>query len=133
MGIQITNGMIIRELSTRMWLITQVSQQPSFPHENHHVPCEHHHNPCENHHFFLSKMATQKAPPDPPGPARSAVRMTPAGSTLQGAQEALLQDLVFFGEMDSDGSHFGEVQCPRIFITPGPLVDFVCGGKPPRG
>ena len=65
-----------------------------FPCKKSHVPCEHHHNPCENHHV-LSKMATQSTARS----ARSAaaVRMTPAGSTLQSAQEALLEDLVFFG------------------------------------
>lgn len=85
-----------------------------FPCKKSHVPCEHHHNPCENHHV-LSKMATQSTA----RPARSAaaVRMTPAGSTLQSAQEALLEDLVFLGE-DSDGSHFGLFNVPGL-ITPG--------------
>lgn len=88
-----------------------------FPCKKSHVPCEHHHNPCENHHV-LSKMATQSTA----RPARSAaaVRMTPAGSTLQSAQEALLEDLVFLGE-DSDGSHFGLFNVPGL-ITPGWLI-----------
>ena len=61
------------------------------PCENHHVPCRISHSPCENPHFpwwESIKMATQSTARSP-----AAVRMTPAGATLQSAQEALLQDL----------------------------------------